>query len=542
MKASLFHDTKRLLTIFTARNTRRSSVWFGLFAGGVAALQATAYVATYPDDAARQQLAAAFAGNPMLSILYGDPTLASTPEGYIVFRCLNVLLFAAALWALLSATKLFRGQEEEGRWELLLSGQITAAQAVWCTFRGWLLSASIAWLLCAGAVAAVGHSHDIQVSLTAGAFFALVVMMMAALFAAIGALTSQLAATKRRATIYGLIPLGVFFVLRALAHITSDLAWLKNFTPFGWLEKANPIMGSRPLWLLPVLALTLVCMAAAVFIASRRDLGDSVIAGRDVVQPRFGLLGSPLAFGLRSTLPMLISWLLTTLAFVGITAGVTSTAIDSVQSSSSITNTLADLSGGTASLAVAFISMTTFLSAIVLFFMAANGVGALRAEEFKSYLDNLLVRPVGRRQWLVGRTVVLFGAMIVINILASATVWAIAWAQGIHLDGLRLIFEGLNTLGPLALALGAGLLLYGWRPRIAPVALYGLLLWSFLVDTIGSSGKLNQVIVDTSLFHHMALVPAVHPQWLTFGITLAIGVLMAGIGIVLFSHRDLETE
>src|SRR5882672_5179510 len=105
-------------------------------------------------------------------------------------------------------TKLLRGQEDEGRWELLLSGQVTSAQAVWSTLRGWLAGAAVVWAICAALVALVGHSVDIAVSVRASCYFALVVVAMAVLFAAIGALTSQLAASRRRATVYGLLPLG----------------------------------------------------------------------------------------------------------------------------------------------------------------------------------------------------------------------------------------------------------------------------------------------------------------------------------------------
>lgn len=541
MKTAMFSNSKRLIARFTAKNTLRGALWFGLFAGGIVVLQASAYVATYPSVASRHQLVTAFAGNPALSILYGDPVNAGTPAGYIVFRCLNVLLFAAALWALLLATKLFRGQEEEGRWELLLSGQITSGQAVWSTLRGWATTALATFVVTSVLVAGVGASKDVHVSVAASAYFALVVMLMAVLFMSVGALTSQLAATRHRATMYGLVPLAIFFTLRSLAHLSSNLAWLKNLTPFGWLEKANPIIDPQPMWLLLVIVVSLICVAAAIFIASRRDLGDSLIAEQSTSPPHYGLLRSPLALAFRLNRLTLLSWLLCTVVITAITTSVTKTAIRSL-SSDAFSDTLHGLTGGTAGLSLTFVSVSTLLAAIVLLFMAANGVGAIRHEESKTYLDTILVKAVSRRRWLTGRLVLLFGAMTVICIISSSLVWLIARAQGIAIDGPQMVLEGLNVLGPVALALGIGSFFYGWRPRIASLAIYIVLLWSFLIDTISSVAKLSPALVNSSLFGHMAMTPVAHPKWSTFVATLSIGVVLAGLGIVLFEHRDLEAE
>ncbi len=542
MKTNLFTNTKRLVAKLTFRTVRKSALWFGVFAGGVAAIQASAYVAAYPDAAARHDLVAAFAGNPMLSILYGDPSYALTPAGYIVFRCLNVLLFAAALWSLLTVTRLLRGQEDAGRWELLLSGQITSAQAVWSTLRGWLVGLAAAWAICTAAVATVGHSEDIGVSVQASAYFALVVMAMGLLFASIGALTSQLASSRRRAVVYGMIPLGIFFILRSTAHVAPDLRWVKNFSPFGWLEHANPIMGSRPLWLLPILGLALLCSGTAVWIAARRDLGESSIAEKATKRSSFRLLGSPLSATFRLQRSVLLGWLLTALGITGITAGVVNTAVKSVKDSSGLSDTLTAISGSDASLALTFISFTTLLAAIVLLFMLAQSMSSIRTEEFSSYLDNFLVRPVSRIHWLAGRVILVLTSMAAICVLCSLVVWGIAQAQGLSIDGIRMVFEGLNIMGPLTLALGVGVSLYGWRPRMASSAIYTLLLWSFLVDTFASITNVNEALLNTSLFRHMAMTPAVHPQWTTFALTLVMGVLLIAVGFVGFARRDLETE
>ena len=70
---------------------------------------------------------------------------------------------------------------------------------------------------------------------------------------------------------------------------------------------------------------------------------------------------------------------------------------------------------------------------------------------------------------------------------------------------------------------------------------YGLLAWAFLVEMLGSAIKINHWVLDTSLLHHVALSPAVNPDWRIAGTYLAIGFVAAIVGGWRFTRRDLQS-
>ena len=61
--------------------------------------------------------------------------------------------------------------------------------------------------------------------------------------------------------------------------------------------------------------------------------------------------------------------------------------------------------------------------------------------------------------------------------------------------------------------LGVGALAFGLWPRAAVAVAYGLVVWSFLVETLASVIGSNHWLLDTSLLLHIAPVPAADPNW-----------------------------
>jgi len=62
--------------------------------------------------------------DPSIRALYGAPFDLSTAGGFTVWRAGQFLTLGAALWTLLATTRVLRGEEEAGRWDLLLTGPI----------------------------------------------------------------------------------------------------------------------------------------------------------------------------------------------------------------------------------------------------------------------------------------------------------------------------------------------------------------------------------------------------------------------------------
>ena len=63
----------------------------------------------------------ALLANPAVRALYGMPFDVTTAGGFAVWRVGTFLCVFAGLWAVMATTRVLRGEEEAGRWDLLLT-------------------------------------------------------------------------------------------------------------------------------------------------------------------------------------------------------------------------------------------------------------------------------------------------------------------------------------------------------------------------------------------------------------------------------------
>lgn len=542
MGANIVKGSKNVIARFSFKSSRRGAIIFGLAAGGMISLQGLAFAATYTGELARSGFATTLASNPTLGILYGEIRNIETPAGYMVYRSLPFMAFLGAIWGLAVATRLLRGQEEDGRLELLLTGKDTLVSGMLHILKGIGASMVVGFTLSAIVLVLLGRFDDIRVSASASLFLAVALFSPAAVFIAIGAVLSQLAATRRRAMMYGAVLLVIFFVLRSLGNVIESLYWTKYFTPFGWVDKSHPVTGSDWVWLLPIAGLVIFCLTLAGYFAGHRDLGESIIADDETAKPRYSLLGGPFGLGFRLTRGALIGWALTTVGVAGLMASIAKTASEAVASSNSLTKAIENLAGSNNAIAVAFIGLGGFMIAVLLMLVIATGLGRVREDEAKGFADNFLVNSVSRTSWLVQRSLLLVMATAVICFLGNLTSHLSARAQGIDISGSTLLMGGFNLLGPALMMLGVGVLIFGIKPRLTSILLYTWIAWSFVIEMIGSVVTLSDAVIKTSLMRHISLVPGMQPDWKTFITISTIGLIAFAIGAALFARRDLANE
>ncbi len=87
--------------------------------------------------------------------------------------------------------------------------------------------------------------------------------------------------------------------------------------------------------------------------------------------------------------------------------------------------------------------------------------------------------------------------------------------------------------------LGIGGLAFGVWPRGSIGVVYGLVVWSFLVETIAAAVDSNHWLRDTSPILHIAPVPAADPNWTAAAWLVGLGLLASIIGLAAFGRRDL---
>lgn len=492
--------------------------------------------------AARQPVLATFETNAGLTAMLGDPSGITAIGGYLDWRVIGVMSLVTGVWAMLTATRWLRGEETSGRWEQVTSGPTTAAATTVRILAGLGTGLAAIWLITSIGVAAVGVRHDVATAIGAAALFGLVIVATPAMFIAVGALASQLMATRARAAATAALVFGIAFTLRALGDVAPTAHWLTSLSPLGWVEQVHPLSHPQPLWLLPILAFTAIVGGLAVRLAGRRDLGSSIIADRDTAVPRTLLLSRPLLFAVRMARGSSLAWLAGTAIaalLYGTFAKSAQTAVANSKELGKITSTIVGNTDRASTLiyaGVVFLLMMTMLMAY-----AVAAMGNIRETEAEGYLDNLLVRRVTRLSWLGGRIGIVATVVVIAGLVSGVGFWAGAATQHADLSGGELILAGLNACAPPLCLLGILVCVYGFAPRATTTVGYTVLAWAFLLQMLGAAIHLNPWLMDTSLLHHIALAPTVDPNWRIVATYLTLGAVLAATGAWRFHHRDLQT-
>jgi len=528
---------------FVAFRSLRAGLLWGLLFGATVASSALAYVAAYTTSASRHALASSFGSNVGLKVLLGDTLHLDTVAGFTVWRSVGLVIIIGAIWALLLSTKTFRGEESAGRWELFLTGRTTARRAAANALTGLCVGLVGVYVPVAVLSSTIGHLAKVQFGVTACLFLAVTMVASAAMFLAFGALASQIMPTRSRAASMCAVLFGAFFVLRAVADTSSNLHWLIYCSPLGWVELLRPLTNSQPVWLLPIAGFICLCAALTLVLAGRRDLGDSILADKDSAPPRLYLLRNAFAVSFRLSIATILGWFVAITALSVLFGSLTKTAGQAFTASKGIEHIVGRLSqqaqvmGSTAFLGIIFFFIMT-----ICLVMVASLLHAIREVEAEGYLDNLVTRSTGRAGWLAGRLTIVIFALAGVITLAVVGGWASSSLQhsGVPFD--KLFSAGVNILAPAAFMIGVGVWTFAWLPRATSIVTYGIVVWSFLLEMIGSVGNINHWLLDTSLFHHVAFVPATTIRWSSWWVLLTIGAVSCGLGIRRFVVRDLEAE
>ena len=139
--------------------------------------------------------------------------------------------------------------------------------------------------------------------------------------------------------------------------------------------------------------------------------------------------------------------------------------------------------------------------------MTAGQIAALRSEEADGHLDNLLARHLKRGTWLAGRLAFAVILAAAAGLAAGAGGWLGIAARDSGIGFTAMMQAGLNVAVPALFILGFGTLLYGLLPRLAVPILYAVILWSFLIETVGSSITTNHWLLDTAVLTTSARYP-----------------------------------
>src|SRR5438552_615336 len=182
----------RVVAVTTAKRAGRGGVLWGLVFGATIAASASSYASLFPTRSSRIATAKLVQGNLGFAALFGPLRHLDTVAGYTAYKSLYFVVVLGAIWGLLTATRVLRGEEDTGRWELFLSGHTTRGGAARQAAAGLGVGLVLVWIPMTVLTVAVGSQPKIGIGAASGLFFATALVSGAAMFMAIGVFVSEL--------------------------------------------------------------------------------------------------------------------------------------------------------------------------------------------------------------------------------------------------------------------------------------------------------------------------------------------------------------
>ena len=470
---------------------RRDAVQLILWIGGTAALAASGFagvVTSYGGEQERVALLATVMANPVILLFRGLPSGAGESQ-MVVFLLLPWLLLLAALMSSFLAVRHTRGDEDDGRLELLSATPAGRRMPLLATvLHGAGANIALGALV---AAAFVTNSAAVVGSALVGASCALVGIV----FLGVGLVAAQLMPTARGANAVAVWILVVTFVLagigNALGTPNSDLtrmqsSWPTWLSPFGWAEnvRAFDADAAGPLALLAVAAAA--SLIAAAVLQSRRDIGASFVAeptGRARARTEFG----------------------SNFALVALLAGALATSLGAVANqiggqNPAVADVLDKLAGGgdlERGIVVVFFVMLGILAA------CAGVQTAVRArqDEARGTAESVLATSISRVRWLTDYLVAAAAAaaLVLIAGIAGAAVGALMTD-----DTDTLVRDAaIAALGQLPAAwvfVGLTALVFVLAPRLTIAASWLLVVVAAMIGLFGPLFGLAQAATEASPF------------------------------------------
>jgi ABC-2 type transport system permease protein len=526
--------TGQLIRLILRRDRVILPLWVVLLAV-IPAVYVTSFNGLFPTDADRLEYARVSAGNAGFVALYGP--LHGQSLGELVAWRGGFLPVMIALCSVLTVIRHTRAEEEAGRTELVgaavVSRHAGLAAALIVTFAANVMLAVIqAPLMIAQGLPATG-------SVLMAVEFALAGWV----FAALAAVTAQLAGGARAARSIALAALGVAYVLRLAGDVSEigggPVAWLSWLSPIGWVQHMFPY-GANAWWPAALaVAFSALMVWASVMFAERRDVGAGLLPSRPGPAVAAPALRSPFALAWRLHRGLLLGWALG-FAALGLVFGVVAQSIaDLADDNPDLAEMFARLGGASGAVDSFLAGMTGMLGLIAAAY-AVQATLRLRDEESSGHAEMVLTTAPGRLRWAASH--------LVFSLLGPAVALAVGGAVCGLAHGLATGDVGGEVAGVLGGTLaqlpavwvlaGVAVVLFGLLPRIAPVA-WGAVALCALLLLVGATLRLDQWVMNVSPFTHLPHLPGGDATATPFVVLTAVAAVLGVVGLAGFRRRDV---
>ena len=525
---------RRAIATLAVLQSRRAAVL--LVVSGVAymTLEVMSFRSAYPNGVSPVQFQM-FEDNPAIRMMQGVPVALDTPGGFAVWDGGWVIQVILAVWAILTTTRLLRGEEDLERTDLLLAGPVHAS-----TSTTVVLSVLGGIVLLLGAAVAIAMAIG-GTGIVASALFGTALVGVTATFIATAAITSQLVDVRRRAAALAAGVLAVAYVLRMIGNSTDPRSWVRWFTPLGWLDQLKPYGDPDLRALVPLVVVPALLAATAVLLRARRDTGGALLSRESGRTSHLRHLNGPSAFAWRSNRAVLLGWAVGLGVLAAVMGSLIGTMIEWLAGDQSYQQLMASIGLDAALTTLGFLAMISSMFGVAVALQVAWRLGSARAEEESGRAEAILARPISRLRWLGGHTALAFLGGLVLILVSGAALWlgvVASGAAGITWDDA--MKSVLNTVPLVVLVGGLAVACFGLLPRATTSVPVTLAIVWFVLGMIGPALRWPAWVLNLSPFTHLAWVPMV-PWAATSGIVMTlIGLFLLLIGLGAFHRRDLN--
>nr|WP_157404616.1 ABC transporter permease [Shouchella shacheensis] len=528
----MFHQIGTLMPFILRRDRVRLPLWM-IVLTLVTVLTASSFSGLYASDEERQGVAETMQNPAMVAMVGPSYGLDHYTEGpMLAHQMLLFTVIAAAIMNILIVTRHTRGDEEEGRTELLRSrpvGRLAGTGAVVAVL--FAANGLLAGLMGAGLWALQIESID-----AAGSFlYGTAIGATGFFFAAVTVFFAQLSESARGATGFSFAVLGVAYLLRAVGDLSNET--LSMLSPLGWIVRTEAYVTN--LWWPVVLTIgAALCIIVIAFsLHAIRDEGAGLFPSKRGRHEASFFLSGPLGLAVRLQRTALIAWAVG-LFVLGVSYGSVFGDLESFFSSNETVAALLPPTEGY-TLTEQFLAMVMSVIAMVCAIPAIMMIAKLKAEENKSRNEHLLAQAVSRTK-MIGTYV---GLALVTSVIMLSLAVSGLWSAALTVMDEAISFSTMAKAAAVYvpaiwLMVAVAALLVGWRPQLSSfIWLY--LGYSFLVVYVGDILQIPEWMEKLSPFGHIPQLPVEDLNVAAVALVTVVAVALIVAGVIGYNKRDV---
>ena len=532
MKSRLFAGTGIWMRFILRRERITSLIW--LFAlVFMTMLVPVLFQDMYSVAADRQAIALSMDSPAMIAMLgpnYGRENY--TVGVMFANEMLAFSLIAVAVMNINLVVRHTRGDEEQGRIEMIRAlpiGRLANVSAV--LMVALILNGVLGAAIGIGLSTLGIESMHMEFCMLYGTALGIAGMF----FAAAAALFAQLCGSARGVMGVGYVFMGMCYMLRAVGDINNET--LARISPMGLLLRTQVFVQNHwwPVWI--IAALAILVTFSALGLNAIRDMDQGFIPARPGRRQAPMALSSPMGLAWRLLRDTLAAWMIG-MFVLGAAYGSIMGDLEAFLNGNELLSQMLNTSSGH-TLTEMFITMLMSVQAITATVPTLTVLLKLRGEEQRGRLEHLLTRPVSRVRLLLGY----LGMACAVSVAVLFAAMCGLWSAGAAVMEVPPAFGGMCAammvyLPALWVMVGVAALLTGIAPRCTGIV-WGYLGFSFLSVYMGGLLQWPDWVKLLTPFGHIPQLPAEDVRISTLAILTGIAILLAGVGLAGFRHRDI---